>query len=73
VLEEVPDDRDGNPEKKKVLVDHPLETDGKKTPGIHHHANNKKYKFHATAGFVICWVAILIIQGALFGSFKSPF
>ena len=72
VLEKVHDDQDSNPKKKKVLVDHPLETDGKKTPGIRHRADNKKYKFQATAGFVTCWVAILIIQGALFGSFKPP-
>ena len=64
VLEKVPNDQDGNPKKKKVLVDHPLESDGKKTPGICHRADNEKYKFRATAGFVICWVAILIIQGA---------
>lgn len=72
VLEKVHDDRDGIAKKRKVLVDHPLKTDGKKTPGIRHRADNKKYKFQATASFIICWVAILTIQGVLFGLFKLP-
>ena len=72
VIENEADDRDGNTKKKKVLVDAPSQPDGSSHPSARHRADNEKYKFKATVGFVVCWVAILILQGAMFGTFKPP-
>ena len=72
VIEKIADDRDGGWKKRKVLVEAPKGNDGSSHPSARHRADNEKYKFKATAGYVICWVAILILQGALFGTFKPP-
>ena len=72
VIERTADDRDGGSKKRKILVDAPKNADGTSHPSSRHRADNEKYKFKATAGYVICWVAILILQGALFGTFKPP-
>ena len=72
VLEKIADDRDGGWKRRKILVDVPKNDDGTSHPSARHRADDEKYKFRATAGFVICWVAILILQGALFGTFKPP-
>eukprot|EP00956_Cyclotella_meneghiniana_P022924 scaffold43919_cov42-Cyclotella_meneghiniana.AAC.1 len=72
VVEKIADDRDGGWKKRKVLVEAPKNADGSSHPSARHRADNEKYKFQITTGFVICWVAILILQGALFGTFKPP-
>ena len=72
VIEKIPGDRDGSWRKRKVLVEAPKNADGTSHPSSRHCAGNEKYKFKATAGYAICWVAILILQGTLFGTFKPP-
>ena len=72
VKEQDQTDRDGFLKKKKMVVDCQEYTDGMKTPGARHRADNEKYKFRVTTGFVLAWVAILIIQGAMFGTHKPP-
>ena len=65
-------DRDGHLKSRRVLTECNEYTGSEKTRGARHRADNEKYKFKATAGYVICWIAILILQGALFGTHKPP-
>ena len=64
-------DSDGNPKKRPYLETVPALTNGELTPGRHHRADKQRVKWHITPGFIICWVAILILQGAHFGSDKK--
>ena len=67
VVEKIVTDRDGKAKKRPMLVevtDDSLESRCR--------AEKEKYKFRATPGFVMCWIAILILQGALFGTHKPP-
>ena len=41
-------------------------------PDKRHRADKEKTKFKITTSFVLAWIAILIIQGAHFGSYKLP-
>ena len=73
VVEKLRPGRDNNTTKKKYFKDVPATEGGVKTPGRRHradqnHSKNKQYI--VTAGYVICWIAILILQGAHFGSNK---
>jgi hypothetical protein len=66
VVETIKRDRDGNPEKKKLLK--PCSPD---TPGARYHVKKgSKYSCGITTGYVLAWVAILILQGAHFGTQK---
>ena len=39
-------------------------------PGRWHRADKQHKKFNITSGFVLCWIACLILQGAHFGADK---
>ena len=67
VLENIGNDRDGNPKAKSHFVDCPTYTCEKATPERQHRANKEKNKYNITSGFIICWIAILIINDAHFG------
>jgi hypothetical protein len=71
VVEKMALDPDGNPKKRHYLETVPASTNGEPTPGRHHHADKEPVKWPITPGFIICWVAILILQGAYFGSDKK--
>jgi hypothetical protein len=71
VVEKKALDSDGNPKKRPYLETVPALTNGEPTPGCHHHADREQDKWHITPGFIICWVAILILQCAHFGSDKK--
>ena len=65
-------DRDGKTKKKKTFVPVDFKGSRKKTPGRRHRVDNPKKRYDVTPSFVLCWIAIVIIQGAVFGSFKGP-
>jgi hypothetical protein len=65
VVETVQRDRDGNPKKKKLLK--PCTAD---TPGARHRVKDNKHSNEVTTCFVLAWVALLILQGAHFGTQK---
>ena len=71
VVEKTATDSDGNLKKRPYLKTVPAMTDGQPTPGRHHRMDCNQDKWKITPGFVICWVAIIIIQGAHFGSDKK--
>ncbi len=71
VVEKKALDSDGNPKKRPYLETVPTLTDGEPTPGRPHRADREQDKWRITPGFIICWVAILILQGAHFGSDKK--
>ena len=73
VVETVGTDRDGNPKKRTYLKPAPPLETGERRPKRHRHRGDKeKKKYKITTGFVLCWVAHLILQGALFGERKPP-
>jgi hypothetical protein len=71
VVEKTALDSDGNPKKRPYLETVPAPTNGEPTPGRRHCADKEQVKWHITPGFIICWAAILILQGAHFGSDKK--
>ena len=56
--------------KRRHFVDVPAKQGRHTTPGSRHRADKEKKKYNITAGFVICWVAALILQSAHFGADK---
>ena len=44
----------------------------KSTPGHRHRADNEKNKFTFCASYVLVWIAVLILMGAHYGSYKPP-
>jgi hypothetical protein len=64
-VETVQRDRDGNPKKKKLL--NPCTAD---TLGARHRVKDNKHAYEVTTGFVLAWVALLILQGAHFRTQK---
>ena len=64
-------DSDDNPKKRPYLETMPALTDGEPTPRSSHPADRQQDKWRITPGFIICWVAILILQGTHFGSDKK--
>lgn len=71
VVKKTAKDRDGNTKKKLYFSDCPPLTDGEPTPGRRHRADNEKKKYTISAGYIICWFAILVLQGAHFGDKKK--
>ncbi len=71
VVEKTALDFDGNPKKRPYLKTVPASTNGEPTPGRRHCADKEQVKWCIAPGFIICWVAILILQGAHFGSDKK--
>ena len=71
VVEKVGRNRDGNLKTKSHFEDVPELKKGQRRPKTHRHRGDReKTKYAITVGFVICWVAHLILQGAVFGSTK---
>jgi len=64
-------DSDGNPKKRPYLETVPAMTAGQPTPGRRHRTDRNRDKWRITPRFIICWLAIIIIQGAHFGSNKK--
>ena len=64
-------DSNGNPKKRPYLETVPAMTAGQPTPGRHHRTDKNRDKWRITPRFIICWLAIIIIQGAHFGSDKN--
>ena len=71
MIEKIGTDRDGNKKKLRHFEDAPpcLPTE-RRAKRHRHRADKEKEKFKITTGFVICWFASLIMQGAIFGSDK---
>ena len=65
VVETVQLDSDGNQKKRKMF-----KRCSKTTPGARKRAQREAQQFDITPGFVLAFIAILIIQGAKFGSNK---
>ena len=66
MIEKIGKDRDGNRKKRRYFED--VSNDQDSEVGDKRHRGDKETKkFAITPGFVICWVAHLIMQGALFG------
>ena len=61
---------DGVKKKRSIYKDVPALTNRRATPGRRHRGDTERVKFKATQGFVLCWVGILILQGAHFGADK---
>ena len=71
MIEKYDNDRDGNKKKVRHFEDAPEVAAGKRCAKRHRHrADKEKERFSITAGFVICWFASLIMQGALFEADK---
>ena len=45
-------------------------TDGAPTPNRRHRADKERVRYLISAGFIITWIGILVLQGAHFGSEK---
>ncbi len=71
VVEKMKLDSDGNLKKRPYLETVPTSTNGEPTSGRRHCADKQRVKWLITPGFIICWVAILILQGTHFGSDKK--
>jgi hypothetical protein len=71
VVEKTALDSDGNHKKRPYLETVPTLTDSEPLSGHHHCADREQDKWPITPGFITCWVAILIIQGAHFDSDKK--
>ncbi len=63
-------DSDGDKIKSFYFVSVPPLTDGAPTPNRHHRADNERVQYQITAGYIITWIGILVLQGAHFGSEK---
>ena len=72
VVEKFSTDRDGKQKKRRHFVAVPAKTGRRITPGRQHRANKEKKQYNVTAGFVLCRIAMLILQGAHFGADKRP-
>jgi len=71
VVEKYANDRDGNKKKVRHFEEAPEVAAGERRAKRHRHrADKEKEQFTITTGFVICWFACLIMQGALFGANK---
>ena len=68
VIKKTVKDRDGKMEKKTHLAGCKEET-----PGSRHRADNEKRKYKIISGFVLCWIALLILQGTHVGSNNGNF
>jgi len=70
VVEKFASDRDGNPKKRRHFVEVPAKTGRHITPGRRQCADKETKQYIVTAGFVMSWIATLILQGAHFGAAK---
>ena len=71
VIEKHGNDRDGNKKKVGHFEEAPQLVTKLRRKQKHRHRDNKeKQKFVISTGFVLCWFASLILQGALFGKSK---
>ena len=71
VVEKWGKNRDGDTKKRSHFEDVPAKQGSKAYPGGRHRADKEKKKYKITPGFVLCWIAILILQGAHFGQDKG--
>ena len=63
--------RDGDWNRKKYFSGIPPKKNDVNYPERRHRADNEKNRFNITPRYVICWIGILILQGAHFGSHKK--
>ena len=70
VVEQFGKDRDGETKKVRHFVDVPAKVGRNPYPKRRHRADKERKKYDITPGFVICWIALLILQGAHFGTYK---
>lgn len=61
---------DGRPKKKKYLAPVSATTNGRQTQGRRFRADNEGKKYTIGKGYILCFIAILILNGAHFGSTK---
>ena len=66
IVEKYGKDRDGKAKKRRHFEDVPAGT-----PGARHRADKEKKKFTVTPSYILCWIAILMLQGAHFGEDKG--
>jgi len=71
VVERFGNNRDGKAKKQRHLVDVPPFDGSVPYPGRRHRADKEKKQYTITAGFVMSWVVILILQGAHIGVDKQ--
>ncbi len=71
VVEQQRSDRDGKATKTSFLVPIFLKKKEKPPEKARHRADNEPVKYNITAGFIIAWIAILIIGGAHFGDRRN--
>ena len=69
VVEKIGKDRDGNKKKMRYFEDVPPLLVGR-TKNKRHRVEEEKQRFKITTGFVLCFMAHLLLQGAHFGSTK---
>jgi hypothetical protein len=72
VVEKIGKTRDGEEKQTPHYVDVPGMLAGEPYPGRQHRADKEKKRYLITPGFIICWFAILILQGGYFGTYKPP-
>jgi hypothetical protein len=70
VVEKFGTDRDGVQKKRRHFEQVPEKLGRRPYPGRRHRADKEHKKFNITSGFVLCWIACLILQGAHFGADK---
>ena len=69
VVEKIGKDRDGNKKKVRYFED-VLPNKVRSTKNKRHRVDKEKQRFKITTGFVLCFMAHLLLQGAHFGSTK---
>lgn len=72
VTEKFASTRDGGTKDVRHFVQVPRYKNGKPFPGRRHRGDKEKKRFKITAGYIICWFAALMLQGAHFGTYKPP-
>ena len=70
VVEKIGKDRDGQKKKVRYFEDVPPDLE-RRTTNKRHRADKEKKRYTITPGFVLCFIAHLLLQGAHFGD-KKP-
>ena len=70
VVERRKKDSDGNKMKATYFVPVLPLTDGAPTPNRRHRADKERVRYDISAGFILTWIGILVLQGVHFGSEK---
>jgi hypothetical protein len=72
VVEKFAKRRDGSTKEVWHFMDVPQNSHSTPYPGRRHRTDKERKKYKITTGYIICWFAVLILQGAHFSTYKPP-